>query len=79
MPKIKKLIVEKQMSDECVKELEGQWIDTSHITYQQIHKGIPVFGRFITFHNNVNGELSSISNGCIPDIDFKDNNIFKNP
>jgi hypothetical protein len=43
MPKIKKLIVETQMSDECVKQLEGQWIDTSHIKYPIVQKNIDIY------------------------------------
>ena len=45
-------------------------LGTSHIKYQQMHKGVPVFGRFITFHNNINGELSSITSNYLPRINF---------
>ena len=50
---------------------------TSHLKYQQIHKGIPVFGRFIIFHFNINGELSSITNDFIPYVSFDNNHAYQ--
>ena len=43
MPRIKKLIVDKQMSDESVKQLEGKWIDPSYITYPLVQNNIDIY------------------------------------
>ena len=43
MGRIKKLIVEKQLSDESVKNLEGQWIDTSYIKYPLVQNNIDIY------------------------------------
>ena len=43
MPRVKKLIVEKILTDEQVGELKGQFIDESYMKYPLIQKNIDVY------------------------------------
>ena len=43
MPRVKKLIVEKILTDEQVAELKGQFIDESYMKYPLIQKNIDVY------------------------------------
>ena len=45
MPRIKKLIVEKVLTDEEVKRLKGQFIDESYMKHPLVQKNIDVCRR----------------------------------
>ncbi len=43
MPKIKKLIVKKYISDDDIKKLKGEWIDESYMKYPLINSNVDVY------------------------------------
>jgi Zn-dependent metalloprotease len=48
----------------------------SHVSYQQVYKGVPVFAAILKAHLSANNELTSMNGVFVPDIDLNANPKF---